>query len=250
MPRPRQERREGDGCPAGLGGPVVAGGDAAPPLQAVEAALDHVAPLVALLAEGRRASATTAASVPATCLAGPFRDSVPDIASSQPGAYGFGPAALVADNVVWSDAGPSRTGPGCPDHLRHGLGLGTVPLGHVPPGPGPELPHDPVEDRPAAQAPAAPPGRGQQRLHEDHSASDGSRQRITRPRLRPKITRRRLRARDAIAAGVRGRVAGRLSAPAAVRLVPGESLTDERVEAYGSFTRVPTRPIWSGPSSR
>jgi hypothetical protein len=37
MSRPHQERREGDGCLVGLGGLVVAGSDAAPLLEAVEA---------------------------------------------------------------------------------------------------------------------------------------------------------------------------------------------------------------------
>lgn len=55
--RPHQERREGDGCLMGLGGPAVLGGDAAPLLPAVEAAFNHVAPLAELLVEGWRAEA-------------------------------------------------------------------------------------------------------------------------------------------------------------------------------------------------
>ena len=91
---------EGDGCLVGLGGLVVAGGDAAPLLEAVEAPLDDVAPLVDLLVEGRRTSAPTAASEPVVNLVGPLRDGVPDVPSPQPAAYGFGAVALVADDVV------------------------------------------------------------------------------------------------------------------------------------------------------
>lgn len=64
MSRSHQQRCEGDGCLVGLGGLVVAGGDAAPLLEAVEAPLDDVASLVDLLVEGRRTSAMAAASEP------------------------------------------------------------------------------------------------------------------------------------------------------------------------------------------
>lgn len=60
MSRPHQERGEGDGCLVGLDGLVVAGGDASPLLQAVEAAFDHVALLVELLVEDWRSSAAAA----------------------------------------------------------------------------------------------------------------------------------------------------------------------------------------------
>lgn len=74
MSRPHQERGEGDGCLVGLGGLVVAGGDASPVLQAVEAAFDHVALLVEVFAEGRRPSAAAAAPEPVADPVGPFRD--------------------------------------------------------------------------------------------------------------------------------------------------------------------------------
>lgn len=73
MSRPHQQRCEGDGCLVGLGGLVVAGGDATPLLEAVEAPFDDVAPLVDLLVEGRRTSALTAAPEPVANLVGPFR---------------------------------------------------------------------------------------------------------------------------------------------------------------------------------
>ncbi len=53
MSRPHQQGCEGDGRLVGLGGLVVAGSDAAPLLQPVEAAFHHVASLVGLLVEGR-----------------------------------------------------------------------------------------------------------------------------------------------------------------------------------------------------
>jgi hypothetical protein len=90
-------------------GLVVAGGDAAPLLEAVEAPLDDVAPLVDLLVEDRRASAMAAASNPVANLVGTFRDGVADVALPRPGAYGLGAVALVTDDVVGSEAalGPS-----------------------------------------------------------------------------------------------------------------------------------------------
>lgn len=126
MSRPHQQGCEGDGCVVGLGGLVVASGDAAPLFEAVEALLDDVAPLVDLVVEGRRTSVTAAASEPVADLVGPFRDGVPDVASPQPGAYGFGAVALVADDVVGADPGPSRPEPGHPDRLHHGGELRAV----------------------------------------------------------------------------------------------------------------------------
>ncbi|BCK69652.1 hypothetical protein Srufu_036050 [Streptomyces libani subsp. rufus] len=72
MSRPHQKRCEGDGCLVGLGGLVVAGGDAAPLFQPVEAAFHHVALLVELLVESRRASAAAAAAEPVADLVGSF----------------------------------------------------------------------------------------------------------------------------------------------------------------------------------
>lgn len=62
----------------GLGGLVVAGRDAAPLLQAVEAPFHNVALLVDLAVEGQRASAEAAAPGPIADLVGPFRDGVRD----------------------------------------------------------------------------------------------------------------------------------------------------------------------------
>jgi hypothetical protein len=74
LSRLHQERCEGDGCLVGLGGLVVAGGDAAPLLQAV----------------GWRAPAPAATSQPVADLVGPLRDGVADAAPSQPGVDGPG----------------------------------------------------------------------------------------------------------------------------------------------------------------
>ncbi len=93
MSRPHQKRCEGDGCLVGLGGLVVAGGDAAPLFQPVEAAFHHVALLVELLVEGWRASA---AAEPVADLVGSFGDGVADAPPPEPGADGLGAVALVA----------------------------------------------------------------------------------------------------------------------------------------------------------
>jgi len=58
-----------DGC-----GLLIAGGDAATLLQAVDAALDGVALLVRLAVEGRRSPARLSAPAPVGLLVGPFRD--------------------------------------------------------------------------------------------------------------------------------------------------------------------------------
>lgn len=65
MSRPHQERGEGDGPRlVGLGGLVVAGRDATPLLETVEAPFHDVALLVELLVEAGRASASAAAAAP------------------------------------------------------------------------------------------------------------------------------------------------------------------------------------------
>lgn len=112
MSRPHQERGEGDGCLVGLGGLVVAGGDASPLLQAVEASFDRVALLVEVLVEGRRASAAAAAAEPVADLVGPLGDGVADAVPSQPGADGLGAVALVAQHVDGPCTGPTRVGRG------------------------------------------------------------------------------------------------------------------------------------------
>ncbi len=126
MSGPHQERCEGDGCLVGLGGFVVAGGDAAPLLQSVEAAFHDVAALVELFVEGRRAPAVAAAPEPVADLVGPLGDGVADAALSQPGADGFGAVALVAQDVGGPHAGPSWADAGYPYRLHHCGELGAV----------------------------------------------------------------------------------------------------------------------------
>ena len=126
MSRPHQERCEGDGCPVGLGGLVVAGRDAAPLLEAVEAPFHHVAPLVELLVEDRRAPAPAAKPEPVADLVGSLGDGVADAPASQPSPDGPGAVALVAQDVGGPHAGPSRTNAGHPDLLHHGGELGAV----------------------------------------------------------------------------------------------------------------------------
>lgn len=99
MSRPHQERCEGDGCLVGLGGLVVAGRDAAPLLEAVEAPFHDVATLVELLVEGRRAPASAAAPEPVADLVGPLGNGVSDAVPPQPGAYRAGAVALVAQHM-------------------------------------------------------------------------------------------------------------------------------------------------------
>ena len=72
MSRPHQQGCEGDGCLVGLGGLLVAGGDAAPLLQAVEAPFHHIAPLVDALVEGRGSPAAAAAAEAVADLVGPL----------------------------------------------------------------------------------------------------------------------------------------------------------------------------------
>lgn len=67
---------EGDGCLVGLGGLLVAGRDAAPLLEAVEAAFVDVVPLVELLVEGWRTPAAAAAAEPVADLVGPLGNGV------------------------------------------------------------------------------------------------------------------------------------------------------------------------------
>lgn len=108
MSRPHQERCEGDGCFIGLGGFVVAGGDATPLLEAVEASFHDVAVLVRLTVEGRRAASPAASPGPVGDLVGPFRDRVRYAAAAEPGADRFRAVALVAQDVIGPDAGSSR----------------------------------------------------------------------------------------------------------------------------------------------
>lgn len=126
MSRPHQERGEGDGCLVGLGVLVVAGRDAAPLLEAVEAAFHDVAPFVDLLVEGRRTPAPAAAPEPVADLVRPLGDGVPDASVSQPGPYRAGTVALVAEDVGGPDPGPSRPETGHPDRFHHGGELRAV----------------------------------------------------------------------------------------------------------------------------
>lgn len=105
---------EGDGCLVGLGSLLVAGGDASPLLEAVEAPFHHVAALVDLLVEGRRSATSAAVPDPVANLIRPLRDGVGDAAASKPGADRLRAVALVADDVVGPDAWPTRTGTGRP----------------------------------------------------------------------------------------------------------------------------------------
>lgn len=111
MSGPHQERCEGDGCLVGLGGLLVACGDAAPLLQAAEAPLHHVATLADPAVEGGRASAPAAAAGPVANLIGPFRNGVGDAPAPQPGADGLRAVSLVADDVRGAGPGPARPGP-------------------------------------------------------------------------------------------------------------------------------------------
>lgn len=126
MSRPHQERGESDGCLVGLGGLVVPGGDAAPLLQTVEAAFDHVAPLVELLVKGGRAPALAAPPKAVAYLVGSFGDGVGDAPSPEPRADGSGAVALVAQYVGGTEAGPARADPWHPDRVHHGGELGAV----------------------------------------------------------------------------------------------------------------------------
>lgn len=72
----------------GLGGLVVAGGDASPLLQAVEAPFHDVAVCVCLAVEGWWAASVAASPGPVADLVGPFGDRVRDAVAAEPDADG------------------------------------------------------------------------------------------------------------------------------------------------------------------
>ncbi len=109
-----------------LGGLVVAGRDAAPLLEPVEAPFHYVAPLVELLVEAWRASAPAAAPEPVADLVGPLGDGMADAATPEPGSYRAGAVALVAQHVSRPHPGPPRPGAGHPDRFHHGGELRAV----------------------------------------------------------------------------------------------------------------------------
>ncbi len=109
-----------------LGGLVVAGRDAAPLLEPVEAPFHNVAPLVELLVEAWRASAPAAAPEPVADLVGPLGDGMADAATPEPGSYRTGAVALVAQHVSRPHPGPPRPGAGHPDRFHHGGELRAV----------------------------------------------------------------------------------------------------------------------------
>lgn len=109
-----------------LGGLVVAGRDAAPLLEPVEAPFHDVAPLVELLVEAWRASAPAAAPEPVVDLVGPLGDGMADAATPEPGSYLTGAVALVAQHVLRPHLGPPRPGAGHPDRFHHGGELRAV----------------------------------------------------------------------------------------------------------------------------
>lgn len=89
------ESREVDG-----GGLVVSGGQAAPLLELVDAALDGVAPLVGLTVERRRAAPEAAQPLAIGDLVGGLRDHRPDPAPTEMGANRAGRVRLVREDYV------------------------------------------------------------------------------------------------------------------------------------------------------
>lgn len=91
---------------------VIACGDAAPLLEAVEAAFDHVTQPVDAWIE--RAGAVPAAGAHGE-LVGSFGDGVSDPALAQVGADLAGGITLVGDQPIGTYPGPARAGPGDAD---------------------------------------------------------------------------------------------------------------------------------------
>lgn len=165
----------------GLRGCVVAGGDAAALLQAVETPLNYVAPLPVCDGEGVRADDGIADEVDLagqaprerpragrqSPLFGPWRSdgvrgrrwSRPTRASRSPGLVRSGLCRLEhpLESAVQGSAAETEVQRGPPP----------VPLGHIPPGRArPELPHNPVDHRALVQPLPAPQGLGRQRPDE------------------------------------------------------------------------------------
>ncbi|PCG81141.1 hypothetical protein CIB93_37035, partial [Streptomyces sp. WZ.A104] len=100
--------------------------DATPLFQAVEAAFHDVAVLVCLAVEAWRAASAAASPGPVAGLIGPFGDRVRDAAPAEPRADRFRAVALVAQDVIGPDAGPTGSDPGHPDRFHHRGETGAV----------------------------------------------------------------------------------------------------------------------------
>lgn len=179
MSCPHQQLRGGL---VGLRGCVVAGGDAASLLQAIQTPLNYVAPLPACDGEGVRANDGVADEVD---LAGQAPSGASEGGAAEPPFLDPGGVTVCADDGGVDrhepvDArGLVRPGLCCLEHPLESAVQGPaaetevqrgpppVPLGHIPPGRArPELPHNPVDHRALVQPLPAPQGLGQQRPDE------------------------------------------------------------------------------------
>src|SRR4051794_2040963 len=101
---PRGGQRRGSVRRGRSGGLVVAGSDAAPLFESVEAALDHVAAFVGLGIEDARATAGRATSSPSGFLVLAFWDGDLDASLGQEPAVGRRGVCLVGEHLVGSGA--------------------------------------------------------------------------------------------------------------------------------------------------
>jgi hypothetical protein len=108
-----------------VGGALFVAGSQAPPLlEAVDAALDHVAACVGRLVEGERATWPFVASHPLIAALG---NGVRDVPLAQEPPTARVAVAFVSDDAIRPSARPSPpTGAGHADALKHGCQLGAV----------------------------------------------------------------------------------------------------------------------------
>lgn len=103
----------------GLGGLVVAGGDGAVLLEAVEAAFDHVAASVGGGVEGGRSAAGSDGLASMGLQVDAFRDGRGDAAVAEVCTDGAGAVALVREHTAGPCPGSSSAGSGRPDPGQH-----------------------------------------------------------------------------------------------------------------------------------
>jgi hypothetical protein len=111
---PVDDGGEHDGAAVGDGVLVVAAGDAAPVLDAVEEALDDVAALVVLDVVADRSAAGAAAASSVADLVGWLWDDGLDASGAQQSTVRARGVGLVASDRLWGGPGSARSAPGDP----------------------------------------------------------------------------------------------------------------------------------------